>query len=287
MSGSIGDQATPAGLFKGWGGQNDLLLVGTANSSSDTSFFALNPATGATIDFYPFGPVGSAADAPPGPIRNVYGMAAVDYGVPNRVYFGAAGSGSEFALWSLDLGLMNSPDLTLSSQAWNPKALNSGTNASPVLRGGRLYIGTIDGKVHSLRLADGALSSSSGLGGEVKSFMFPDRASGNLYFSTTNDMVWGVRDDLEPANPNLSVLWSIDDIPNPSMVLLRPGTNELYVGSGNGRLYKIDVASADPKGTKAWTDLEPGATIGAPTLDATHNLILVGSSSGVVYAVRP
>jgi hypothetical protein len=286
MPGSIGTQATFAGIFKAWGGKNDLILVGTANSSSDTAFFALDPATGAIIDYYPNGPVGPA-DTPPDKIRNVYGMAAVDYGATNRVYFGAAGTGSEFTLWSLDTGLLNAPNLTLSAQAWNPKSLNSGTNACPVLRGGRFYIGTIDGKVHSLRLADGVLSSLD-VGGEVKSFLFPDRRNGNLYFSTTNGMVLGVRDDLEPANPNLNSLWLVDDIPNPSIVLLRPNSDDLYVGGGNGRLYKINVASPDPKGTKTYVQLEPGAvTIGAPSFDATHNLILVGSTSGVIYAVRP
>jgi outer membrane protein assembly factor BamB len=281
---ATGVQATPAGLFKDWGGQNDLILVGTSTSANTPSFFALDPATGSMIDYYPYGPVGPA-DSPPGPIRNVAGMAVADY-AGNRVYFGAAGGGSEFTLWSLDLGPMGSPNLTRSATAWNPKPLSAGTNGSPVLRGGRLYVGTIDGKAHSFRLADGALSDLDLSDGEPKGFMFPDRRNGNLYFST-NGKVWGVRDDLEPASPNLNVLWFIDDIPNPSIVLQRPGTDELYVGGGDGRLYKIDVASADPEGTKTSVLLETGASIFAPSLDIGHDLILVGSSTGVIHAVRP
>ena len=47
MPGSTGTQATPAGLFKSFGGLNDLLLVGTATGGGNTKFFALNPTTGA------------------------------------------------------------------------------------------------------------------------------------------------------------------------------------------------------------------------------------------------
>jgi outer membrane protein assembly factor BamB len=276
---STGVQATPAGLFKAWGGQNDLILVGTAASTSDTRFFALDPATGGTIDDYP-----RAGDTPPGTIENVYGMAVVDYGAPNRVYFSTAGAAG--SLWSLDLGAVGSPDLTLSAPAWTPKPLNAAANGSPVLRGGRLYVGTVDGLVHSLRLADGALDDLDLGDGEVKGFMFPDRRNGNLYFST-NGKVWAVRDDLEPANPNLNQIWSVNDIPSPSIVLQRPGTDTLYVGGGDGRLYKINVADASPQSSKTFVQLQPGGQIGAPSLDLTYNLVLVGSSSGVIYAVRP
>lgn len=276
---STGVQATPAGLFKTWGGQNELLLVGTATGANNTKFFALDPATGGTIDDYPNG-----GDTPPGPVENVYGMAVVDYAVPNRVYFATAGAAR--TLWSLDTGLLGSPNLTLSAPAWNPKPLSAGANGSPVLRGGRFYIGTIDGSVHSLRLADGALCDWTLGDGEVKGFMFPDRRNGNLYFST-NGKVWGVRDDLEPLAPNLSTLWFIDDIPNPSIVLQRPGTDMLYVGGGDGKLYKINVADVDPELSKTFVLLEPGVQIGAPSLDLTFNLVLVGSDSGVIYAVRP
>jgi outer membrane protein assembly factor BamB len=274
---STGVQATPAGLFKPWGGQNDLILVGTATGTNNTRFFALDPATGGTIDDYP-----RAGDT--GTIENVYGMAVVDYAAPNRVYFSTAGAAG--SLWSLDLGPMGLPDLTLSAPAWNPKPLNAAANGSPVVRGGRLYVGTVDGLVHSMRLADGTLDDLDLGDGDVKGFMFPDRRNGNLYFST-NGKVWAVRDDLEPANPFLSQIWSVNDIPSPSIVLQRPGTDTLYVGGGDGRLYKINVADASPQSSKTFVPLQPGGQIGAPSLDLTYNLVLVGSSSGVIYAVRP
>ena len=85
LPGATGVQATPALLVKGFGGLNDLVLVGTATAVGDTTYFALDPATGATLDSY--GP----PDAPPGPIDNVFGMSVVDY-ADNRVYFGRPGA---------------------------------------------------------------------------------------------------------------------------------------------------------------------------------------------------
>ena len=42
----------PPLLVKSFGGLNDLVLVGTATAVGDTTYFALDPATGATLDSY-------------------------------------------------------------------------------------------------------------------------------------------------------------------------------------------------------------------------------------------
>ena len=65
--------------------------------------------------------------------------------------------------------------------------------------------------------------------------------------------------------------------PSPSPALHRPGTDFLYVGGGDGRLYEINVADADPKATKKSIMLEAGMQIGAPSLDVTYNHVLVSS----------
>ena len=132
-----------------------------------------------------------------------------------------------------------------------------------------------DMSLYALNLSDG----------EVKGFAFPDRRNADLYLST-NTRVWGVNDTVDPANPNLVPLWSVTDIPTPSIVLHWPGTDYLYVGGGDGRLYEIDVASPTPQTTKKSVTLEANAQIGAPSLDGPKSLVLVGSATGVVYAVR-
>jgi hypothetical protein len=283
MTSSVGPQAAPALLLRSFGGLNDLLLVGTATGASNTKFFALDPQTGATRDEYPNG-----GDAPPGIIENVYGMAVVDYAA-NRVYFGTTGSGASFTLWSLTLGPMGTPDLTLTPSGtltWNPAVLGSmtGTSGSPVLRNGHIYLGTgsgASGAMHSLRISDGVVRSHLHGDGQAKSFPWPDRRNGRIYFSTTG-FVHALNDDGSSFGPDPG--WVAGPLPmtNPSPVLHRPGTDELYVGDGAGRLVRINASTGEQVGAIA---LDAGSVIGAPSLDNVNNLLLVGSDKGVIYAV--
>jgi hypothetical protein len=276
MPGSTGAQATPAGLFKSFGGLNDLLLVGTATGGGNTQFFALSPTTGATLDFYPTG-----GDTPPGLIDNVFGMAVVDY-AGNKVYFGTAGSA--FTLWGLDMGPSGAPDLKLlPAPAWNPKPLGitGGTTGAPVARNGRLYLGTDNGAasaIRSLRVSDGNLYSYTHGDGQVKGFVWPDRRDNRLYFTTVG-MVHGVRDD----GTAITQLWAPITVPSPSIPLQKPGTDNLYVGDGTGRLLEIDVVSQAINPYQLDTGV---VQIGAPSLDYPNSLVLVGSDKGVIYAVR-
>jgi len=277
MTGATGAQAAPAGLFKSFGGLNDLILVGTATAVGNTSFFALDPLTGATLDSYPTG-----GDTPPGPIDNVFGMAVVDYAA-NRVYFGT--NGSSFTLWGLDLGPSGAPDLKrFTTPAWNPKPLGtiSGTTGSPVMRNGQLYLGTDSGAasaIHSLRASDGNLYSYTHGDGQVKGFVWPDRRDTRLYFSTVGKL-HGVFD----TGSSLATIWTPINIVSPSIPLQMPGTDNLWVGDGQGRLIQVDVLTGTVSNS---LPLDTGTVqIGAPSLDLANGLVIVGSDKGVIYAVR-
>jgi hypothetical protein len=267
-----GVQGTPAGLFKAFGGQNDAILVGSNQTGSNT-FFMLDPVTGGNIDTYSHTSMGG-----------VQGMPVVDYGT-NRVYF--LTTSSTGTVWAFDMGPAGLPGLAvISSPVAYPVPFVAGAGGSPVLRKGRLYFGLTDGEMFSYRLSDGAGKTTPlNLGdGQVKGFVFPDRRAGNtdLYLST-NTSAWRVRDTSDPSPPSLVPAWSsASDIPSPSIVLNWTNTNYVYVGGGDGKLYQIDVSS----GTKTSVLLEPSAIIAAPSLDGPNNLVLVGSSTGVVYAVR-
>jgi outer membrane protein assembly factor BamB len=276
MTGATGAQAAPAGIFKSFGGLNDLLVVGTATAVGNTSFFALDPTTGATLDSYP-----TVGDTPPGPIDNVLGMAVVDYAT-NKVYFGT--NGSAFTLWGLDMGPSGAPDLKLlTTPAWNPKPLGAsgGTTGSPVMRNGQLYMGTDNGansQVHSLRASDGLLYSYTHGDGQVKGFVWPDRRDTRLYFSTVNK-VHGVFD----SGSSLAPIWAPISVVSPSIPLQKPGTDHLWVGDGQGRLIQIEVLTGTVTNS---IPLDTGTVqIGAPSLDNPNNLLIVGSDKGVIYAV--
>ena len=256
-------QAQPAGLFKSFNGLNDMLLVGTAKAGGNI-FYALHPKTGNDIVGF--------ADSMMGEVK---GMASVDYAA-NRVYFLTGSPSATF--WALDLGTLGSPNLSLSTlPGGNRRPFGSGSLGSMVLRGGRVVFGDSSGQVFGIDLATGTSYNNSTADGQVKGFLWPDRRDARLYFATDGN-VHGWRDD----GGSFAPLWSVPVV-GPSMVLQKPGTDHLYVGDGNGRLIQIDVV------TQAVTPLPlegGGVQIGAPSYDNAHGLVIVGSSTGRLYAVR-
>jgi outer membrane protein assembly factor BamB len=117
--------------------------------------------------------------------------------------------------------------------------------------------------------------------GGVKGFVFPDRLSQALYFSTTTK-VWALRDDgSAPAE-----LWSTTAVPSPSSLVfvVLGGTGYVYVGGGDGKLYQLDAATGNQ--VKSVPLGGPTDPIGAPTMDILNSMAYVGSASGVVHAVK-
>ncbi len=282
-----GVQATPAGLFSSWGGNNDLILVGTYAAPPNNKFHMLNPETG--IDRAPAYSTAS--------MGAILGMAAVDY--PRTVYF--LTNSTTGTLWALDLGAKDLPGFSLSTlppPMGNPVPLAVGSNGSPVVRNGRIYLGA-GADVVMYPAPDGLSKSSNLSDGEIKGFVFPDRRNTNIYFSTTGTAstkgtVWGFKDTVDTLPSPFTYLWSFNSLTStailsPSIVLHWPGTNFIYVGGGEGRLWQIelDPATWHPKLPLKYVQLEPpNNQIGAPSLDGQYNLVLVGSVNGVIYAVR-
>jgi outer membrane protein assembly factor BamB len=258
----------PAGIFVA-GGLN-YVLVGTS-AASDNRFYALDPETGAVIDVFP-----RAADNVTGGLGAILGMATVDYD-RSRVYFASRRGTAGMSLWCLDLG----PSSDALRLGWS-RDLGADVDGSPVLRKGRLYVGDESKLVWSIPAATGQGGYSRSVGtSRVKGFLFPDRNSTDLY-AATDDRVVGLTDD-----GSLLERWATPLVA-PSIVLLRPGTAELYVGvsnyGGKASLVRIDTATGTVAASVALED--SALTIGAPSLDWEYGVIHVGSVDGVLYAVR-
>ena len=261
----------PAGIFAAFGGEHDAIFVGTSAGDNNV-FHALDPAAGTPITS--FGPPGI------GPIT---GMAVVDYSrnLQNRVYFASRQGTAPETLWCLNLG---PPGPVAFSLRWKVNVGN--ISGSPVLRNGRIYVGTDAGEVKSVNADTGSLPDvrTAALGdGPVRGFVFPDRGSNDVYVSTSTK-VWRLNDP--GTGTVLTVLWPGGvSVPNPSPPLLRPGATHLYVGGDDGRLYQLTL----PGGalTSIALDYDPGAfVVGAPSYDTGNNLVHVGSVRGVFYAVQ-
>lgn len=258
-----GVQAQPAALLKSFGGNNDMLLVGT-NAGASNTFHALDFETGNTQDVpYPSGLMG-----------NVMGQAVVDYAFNRVLFLTSNASGTVF---SLDLGVAGTPKLSLATlPATNPLSFG-GSSGAAVLRNNRLLFGDNNGKVFGLDLATGTSYSASTGNGNVKGFVWPDRRDDRIYFSG-DDKVLAFRDT---GSALVGPLWNVS-LATPSMVLQKPGTDFIYVGDGQGNLVQIKVSDQ----SKTQLMLENGVQIGAPSLDGPNSIVIVGSATGTIYGVR-
>jgi outer membrane protein assembly factor BamB len=229
---------------------------------------ALDPATGGPLAS--FGPPGNPGIGP------ILGMAAVDYSTnPQRIYFATRRGTAPETLWCVELGPPGPLAFTL---RW--KVAVGDISGSVVLRNGRVYVGNDLGQVLSVRASDGGDVVSVTLGdGAVRGFVFPDRASQDVYVSTDNT-VFRLTDNVT----NWITKWSVA-VNNPSAPLLWPGTTHVYVGGGDGRLHEIDTQTAAHK-TLALDYDPPTFVVGAPSLDIGFGLVHVGSERGTFYAVR-
>jgi outer membrane protein assembly factor BamB len=234
--------------------------------------------------------VGAPFDAG-GTIGPISGSPTIDY-AGQRVYFTSRSRSGGHTVWCVHV---DGTTPFVPCPGWNDRSLGD-VDGSPVLRGGRLYFGTVSGLVYSLDAATGSGERTfSTLGnGPVKGFVFPDRRGGDLIFAT-DTTVWSVSD----AATAMTLRWQwTDGGLNPSVVLYWPETNYVYVGSRNGRLYQLDFTNAGPgtPPTSTFVVLGDGrAQVGSPSLDVGvappdvspgKKLLVVGSESGTLYGVE-
>jgi outer membrane protein assembly factor BamB len=267
-------QASPAGMFRRYGGAYDLLFVGTRDGAGENKMVALDPFTG---DFRWAFDNGGASNA----IGIISGGAYPVYGA-NRLYFTSRArlGGSAKTVWCL--GFTDAPaGLSL---VWSRELGDS--DAAPVVYGDRVYVGTNDGTVWVLDAATGVTKDSyPTANGPVKGFVsIAFTAMPRRLYVATNDTVWGLTHEAVGTDETLEYAFSTSTVPSPSTPLLRFGTNLLYVGSTVGRLFEIDVTA--PGSPKSVTLGDGSAQVGSPTLDTVNGLIHVGTESGVVYAVQ-
>jgi len=277
-------QAAPAGVFSTFGsGGHDYLLVGTRDASVDNAFVALRPGDGSEA-----GRFAPAAD--PDRIGIVSGAAAVEYVTPPRVYFTSRvrNAANTKTLRCLEVG-----GAPFFSEAWFRDDLGD-VDSPPVVRGGRVYVGSAagGGTLYSLDSAGGSGARTFvHADGQVKAFVFPDRHSptGDLVFSTST-RVWVVSDDGTALTPRWPGGIGLPGGATPSAALLlrglsSPTSQHVFVGASDGRLYQLEVST----GTLdvRWVQLGDGtSTVGAPSYDLGNGLVHVGTAAGVFYAVQ-
>jgi subtilisin family serine protease/outer membrane protein assembly factor BamB len=262
-------QAAPAGIFTAFGGAYDLVFAATRNSVADNAIVALRLSDGHVAWRFDNGG-GSTA------IGIVSGSASVDYAL-RRLYFASRSpaGGSAGTLWCIeftDLG---------ASLVW-ARAIGD-VDGSPIVFGGKVYVGTNQSKVYAIDAATGVdlwTAPFDAGDGPVKGFVWPGFGTGELFFATTTTL-----HALTDGGTSAVEKWRITSIPSPSTPLFVPGSRYLLVGGGDGRLYQLNLATTTPVSTSEILGAGTAA-VGAPSLDLANHLIYVGTTQGAIYAVN-
>jgi hypothetical protein len=167
---------------------------------------------------------------------------------------------------------------------------------APVLRGDRLYVVDVFGRLKALDAADGSEIWEFEIGVPVSTNIFVEfRAPYDGYVAVVDfsGQVWMVRDD--GAQP--TALWTAS-LPGgaeaTSRVAMDPQNGKLYVGASDGRLYQLSIDDGSVEASRVvGTAGEEGEEIavGVPTMvfeDPDHTgrsdtlRLIVGAASGDV-----
>ncbi len=246
----------------------DLIFAASCNTGEQTDNFLrfLNAANGQQVA--QFGGPGSGYA-----IDEICGGPAVAPSY-NTVYFTsmAGTSAAQHSIWAVNT--------TNGALRWSHPIGNVAGSVSTTPYGDKIYAGTTDGKVYSY-LPDGTqrwvCQLDAGTGGIYGASAYN---SGKLYVATLNDRVYRIND----GNGTIDTTWGSPNgyvsITSPSQPVPAPGINTVYVGSGDGNLYELNMSTGAVRSAKYI-----GYTIGDPTVDpsASPELIYVGTSDGRIH----
>jgi len=262
--------APPSASFLQFGATRDLIYVGSRDTTG-SQLYGLR-----LTDGQPLSPGWTFDGGAFGRIGPVNGQAVVDYAT-HRVFFASRAFGAapdNKTLWCVDF----ETGLPLWAKPYGD------IDASLGLRGGRLYVATNAGTVLAVNASDGLAAWTFTIPaseGPAKGYVAADVLSQNLYFSTST-RVWSLRD----AGPTFSDNWPPGGAfpPSPSTPVYAPLDTVVYVGGGDGRLYRLNVG--DGTILDFFTLGKGDAAVGSPTLDLRGNYVYVGTEAGRVYAVQ-
>jgi outer membrane protein assembly factor BamB len=267
----LGDsiEASVCAMITAYEGVDDVIMVGVNNRFGGSRFVGLDLATGSELWSFDNGGGWNF-------IGDISGMCTVDYG-RQRVYFTSELErwGTRDTVWALEIADGSATRL------WS--ASHAGVNTPAVLVGEKLYVGTDLGDVLAIDIDDGGETWRYTTGdGPVEGFIFPQRNTGLLAFSTSN-RVHLVEDTGSAAN----AVWQPGvDMPGANTPLIRG--DRVLVADADGNVYNLDATVEQPAASPFATFGDPArrAAPGLPYFDWRTGLYGVGTPEGVIYVVQ-
>lgn len=271
--------ARPTAMFSEAGGVGNWVFVGTRDSVGPNRMYMLNLSDGSPTAYtFPTSAQGTGV---------IHAPILVDY-PGQRVFIAsrrlAGGNGDSLFCMSLAAATRGLP-----CTGWpaDDGGVNVGADIDVALslRNGRLFFATVTGDLASVDAGTGTDLDSVALGAAAKGIWTYDAGGGEtrILVSTGSALVHYRRPSSGPFggvsgwSPASGAPYGGFSAP------LLASNGKIYVGTGNGQVRAYQLADGSPAGAVTLGD--GTATIGSPTRDVNANLLLVGASSGVIYAV--
>jgi len=268
-------QAALAAVLTALGGTADLVFVATRNPGQPNGLYALDATDGAVVWYFD--------NAPTRGIGEIVSGASVDYAA-HRVYFTSALGTSGKTTWCLDYS--GTPPAMCSG--WTAFGVRPGgggdIEASPILYQNLLFVSdTSPGYLYAVTPADGLDSLVFNLAdGGAKGFVFPQFGTTKL-FASTSTSTWSV--DYSSGFPD----WTGSCVATPSTPTAVRGTDWVFVGSGEGKLFQYSASSGGggcPASRSACIGNCVSTIVGAPAYDVLRTMLYAGTDEGKIYGVR-
>jgi uncharacterized delta-60 repeat protein len=268
-------QASPGAVLSAYGGGADLVFVATRNASEPNRLYALDPVDGSVVWFFDNGGAASG-------IGMIVAGATVDYAA-RRLYFTSARGTSGLTTWCLDFS--SNPPARCWSTFGVARAGGGDVEASPILFQGSLYVSeTSLGDLYRVNPLDGTDTTVfSLLDGGAKGLAFPQFGTTNLFASTSTRTV-------SVNGSSFGVLnWAGSCVATPSTPTAPPGSDWVFVGSSQGRLFQFSAGGGASCPTPPSVCIGDcvSTIVGAAAFDVLKMMLYAGTDEGKVYGVRP
>ena len=145
-------------------------------------------------------------------------------------------------------------------------------NSSPVFDGGNVYFASNDGYLYALKASNASLLWRKQIKGAV--FSSPVIAGGMIYAGSSAGSIYAFNES------NGALRWRYTTIGRAATSMPALANHVLYCSASNGYVYALNASN----GSTRWRDLARNVAFTMPVFE--NNIVYVGSINGLLFALR-